>query len=97
MVLCCQDERFMWPIYDFMWSDEVLCDQDNFLRGLDYFLRGEDIFLCDQDDVLCDQDHCLCFFFLFFFTNIFIYKPHIRTFILAYKLFIITNNTNTNW
>ena len=31
-----------------------------------------------------------------FFTNIFIYKPHIKTFIHVYKLFIITNNTNNN-
>ena len=33
----------------------------------------------------------------FFFFNNFIYKPHIKTFIHVYKLFIITNNTNNKW
>ena len=33
---------------------------------------------------------------LLFFTNIFIYKPHIKTFIHVYKLFIIIKNANYN-
>ena len=32
-----------------------------------------------------------------FFSIFFIYKPHIKTFIHVYKLFMIINYTNNNW